>query len=194
MSEKHGLAGSPEYRIWAGIKQRCCNPKRKDFPRYGGAGILLCDEWAKSFPAFLEYLGPRPSVSHSVDRIDGAKGYEPGNVRWATPVEQASNQSHTRHITHCGKTLSSSEWARETGIGFTTIIARLNRGLSADQVLSRGKLVGEGSPPIMIEFEGKNQPASVWAKSIGVSTRTLKKRLKAGIPLDRALRNPMPPT
>ena len=65
-------------------------------------------------------------------------------------------------------------------------------GLSSAEVLAKHKLVGDSSPPMMIEFKGKSQPASVWAKSIGVSTRTLKKRIKAGIPLERALCNPMP--
>ena len=192
MREKHGMSGLPEYRIWAGIKQRCLNPKRHDFARYGGAGVTLCDEWAESFSAFFEHIGPRPSKLHSVDRIDGTKGYSPGNVRWADPYGQAANQSHVRAFSYDGRTLTASEWARETGIGFTTIIARLNRGLSSAEVLAKHKLVGDSSPPMMIEFKGKSQPASVWAKSIGVSTRTLKKRIKAGIPLERALCNPMP--
>ncbi len=188
----HGLSRTPEYRIWAGIKQRCCNPARHDFDRYGGAGIGLCKEWAESFSAFFDYVGPRPTPKHSIDRIDGSKGYEPGNVRWATPEKQAQNSSLARPITLHGRTLTASEWSRETGLVFTTIIARMNRGLSPEEILHSGKLVGLGSAPRSLTFEGKEQTLSEWAKEIGITKRTLKKRLNAGIPLHRALKNPMP--
>jgi hypothetical protein len=58
-----------------------------------GAGIRVCDEWRGSFDAFFEYLGPKPSAKHSLDRFPDNDGdYEPGNVRWAT----AKQQPHTR--------------------------------------------------------------------------------------------------
>lgn len=71
---------------------RCRNPRSKDFPRYGAVGITVCDRWAK-FQAFLGDMGARPSLQHSIDRIDGAKGYEPSNCRWATAVEQTMNSA-----------------------------------------------------------------------------------------------------
>jgi len=45
----------------------------------------------KSFEEFYELLGPRPAGC-SVDRIDPLGHYEPGNVRWATRLEQAQNR------------------------------------------------------------------------------------------------------
>lgn len=47
-----------------------------------------------SLEEFKISLGPRPSERHSIDRIDNAKHYEPGNVRWATSHEQAMNRSN----------------------------------------------------------------------------------------------------
>ena len=44
-----------------------------------------------SFDEFFAELGPRPE-GHSVDRIDPLGHYEPGNVRWATVLEQAANR------------------------------------------------------------------------------------------------------
>lgn len=80
------------YRIWNAMKQRCHNKKQPHFPRYGGKGIAVCDEWRKSFAAFYEHMGDPPTLEHSIDRIDGTKGYEPGNCRWATPLEQRHNR------------------------------------------------------------------------------------------------------
>jgi len=89
---KHGMRYTKEYRTWIGIKNRCLNVKSKDYHRYGGAGISLCDDWVKSFEAFYEHVGNAPSANHSLDRIDTQKGYEPFNVRWATSFEQQRNR------------------------------------------------------------------------------------------------------
>jgi hypothetical protein len=64
----------------------------KDYARYGGAGITICAEWRGSFQAFIDHMGKRPAGNYSIDRIDGTKGYEPGNCRWATLGQQAINK------------------------------------------------------------------------------------------------------
>jgi len=87
---------TPEQRIVhniiVGIVQRCRNKNNLAYPRYGGRGIDICQEWYEDRSKFSDYLGPRPSPIHSVDRIDSDKGYEPGNVKWATPSEQEQNR------------------------------------------------------------------------------------------------------
>lgn len=77
------------YRIWAGMKNRCLNPKNKDFKHYGGRGITVCDQWM-TFSNFFADMGERPGKL-TLDRIDGAKGYEPDNCRWATMKQQRQN-------------------------------------------------------------------------------------------------------
>lgn len=96
---KHGMRGSREYSSWQGMKGRCLDPGNKDYPRWGGRGITICAEWIVSFEAFYEHIGPRPK-GMTVDRINNLKGYEPGNVRWATPSEQQRNRrdSYRWHI------------------------------------------------------------------------------------------------
>ena len=89
---RHGLSNSPEYRIWAGMKSRCYNPKHESFRHYGARGIKVCDRWLHDFLAFLQDVGSRPSPNHSLDRIENDGNYEPGNVRWATPAEQLINR------------------------------------------------------------------------------------------------------
>jgi hypothetical protein len=90
--EKHGQYGTPEYRIWTAMIQRCHNPHNAGYPNYGGRGISVCLAWRNSFMAFISDMGPRPDPSLSLDRIDNDGHYGPDNCRWATLQEQRANR------------------------------------------------------------------------------------------------------
>jgi hypothetical protein len=126
--ETHLMTKSPEHMAWGGAKARCNNPKNPHYADYGGRGIRVCAEWETSFEAFFRAMGPRPSPSHSLDRIDNDKGYEPENCRWATKREQSRNQRGNVFINACGATRTLSEWAELTGIHKHTIQGRLRAG------------------------------------------------------------------
>lgn len=81
-----------EYTAWKNMKARCHNPRNDKFSYYGGRGIEVCPEWRDDFDAFLAHIGRRPGKGYSVDRIDNSRGYEPGNVRWATAYQQRHNR------------------------------------------------------------------------------------------------------
>ena len=89
----------PLYSTWEGMNQRCNNPNSDAYPYYGGRGIKVCARW-KSFRAFVEDMGPRPP-GHTLDRKRPNEGYEPGNCRWATRLEQSWNQ-RVRHDNKTG--------------------------------------------------------------------------------------------
>jgi hypothetical protein len=83
-----------EYRIWVEMNARCRYTQHPKYRHYGGRGITVCQEWRADFPAFLAAitaLGPRPP-GWSLDRIDNERGYEPGNIRWASALMQRRNQ------------------------------------------------------------------------------------------------------
>lgn len=63
-----------------------------------GEWIVLDPFGDGGFERFLNHIGRRPSGIHSLDRIDNDSGYFPGNVRWATPKEQANNRRSSAQI------------------------------------------------------------------------------------------------
>ena len=139
----HGQAsnGKPTkvYQTWVGINRRCTNPNYAAFHRYGGRGITVCDEWAVSFDAFYSHVGDPPSAKHTLDRIDNDRGYEPGNVRWATRKEQANNRSTNVYLEHENKRMTLKQWAEYLGIDYDTLFSRVEANKPTAEVLAPAK-------------------------------------------------------
>jgi len=132
-SQRHGLSKTPEYGAWVNMKQRCYNPNDKFYYAYGGRGILVCERWKSSFKAFYADIGPRPSKSHSLDRIDVNGNYEQGNCRWATAIEQLSNQRRNVLVQYQGEKLTLAEAGRRAGLPDGIVYNRIKSGWSADE-------------------------------------------------------------
>jgi hypothetical protein len=90
-NKKHGLRKTREYESWAAAKSRCFNDTSKRYKDYGGRGITMSPLWKDDFAKFYADMGPRPDGT-SLDRENNDDNYEPGNCRWATPIEQANNK------------------------------------------------------------------------------------------------------
>lgn len=85
---RHGLKGTPEYRAWVGMRQRCNNPNNPDAKYY--EHVTVCPEWDDPVQ-FVRDMGPRPSPHHQIDREDNTRGYSKDNCRWVERTPQMRN-------------------------------------------------------------------------------------------------------
>lgn len=169
-----------EYSAWRAMIGRCHHPSNVAYEHYTKNGITVCIEWRESFSAFYEHIGPSPSKSHTVDRIEGTKGYIPGNVRWATRAEQARNRCDNVNVTIDGRTMCLKDWATELGLNYNTVCGRVFAGgwnpldaLSVPVKTAR-----------LYEWKGVSRTASEWSKIAGVDPQTIIRRAKLGMALD----------
>ena len=89
--KSHGLID-----VYYDILKRCYDRKSRSYPRYGGRGITMCDEWRNDRNSFVRWCianGYAPGLQ--IDRIDNDKGYSPDNCRFVTPAENQHNTSQT---------------------------------------------------------------------------------------------------
>ena len=131
---KHGLYYTRLYKTWSNMKDRCCNPKNRSYPRYGGRGITVCEEWLHNFQAFYDWAmanGYRDDLS--IDRIDNDKGYSSDNCRWATAEMQLNNVSTNRRVTINGKIMTLKQWCELFKMNYETVRYRLNKGWTPEE-------------------------------------------------------------
>lgn len=115
-NRRHGLTKTKLYRAWAMLKSRCLNPADKGYINYGGRGITVHAAWSDDFELFAKEIPPMPEGRYSIDRIDNNKGYEPGNIQWATTKQQTRNMRKNVWITARGETRIMTDWETFFGL------------------------------------------------------------------------------
>ena len=191
----------PLYGTWYMMIYRCTSPKCSDYPRYGGRGISVHPSWM-DFIRFVRDVGDKPEGT-SLDRIDNDKDYEPGNVRWASPKEQALNQKDgdgsrgrgNRRITFNGKTLTLKQWAEELGIHVSSLRTRLDEyNWPLDEALTKHKSAkGDTRDCKRISVDGKLLTIKQIAETCGLPSGVVRNRFRDGWDINRILNTPKAP-
>ncbi len=120
------------YDTWRGMIRRCTDPSFHKYPTYGGRGVCVYGPWVESFDQFVEDVGTPPSPFHTLDRYPQRDGdYVPGNVRWATPTEQADTRIKYP-ITIGGRTMALTWWCKTFELDDGVVLKHIKRGVPGD--------------------------------------------------------------
>lgn len=131
----HGESRSRLYREWAAMRNRCYNKNSHDYNRYGGRGIIVCDEWQEYWP-FREWAHKSGyDDSLSLDRKDVNGNYCPENCCWITMAEQQSNKRTNVYIEYNGTKKTVAQWAKELGMRKESISYRIKAGWTPEECL-----------------------------------------------------------
>lgn len=131
------------FHAWNGMVQRCCNPKNRAYRRYGGRGIVICDEWRNDPTAFIQWSlanGHAPGLT--IDRKDNEQGYSPENCRWVTAKENNRNRSSNLIIEIFGERKCLAEWAEDPRClpRLSSLQERIAKGWSPELALTTPRL------------------------------------------------------
>jgi hypothetical protein len=135
MRIKHGGCGTLTYARWKSMMQRCNTPTCGNYKYYGALGVKVCERW-HYFANFRDDMGECPDRAMTLDRIENAKGYEPGNCRWVTQAAQNKNRTHCVMLEHGGITKNVADWAAEVGMTANALSMRLRLGWSVEKALT----------------------------------------------------------
>lgn len=185
----HGMYGSPEYKVWAGIKRRCNNPHEKRYKNYGGRGLKICQRWSDSFEQFYTDIGKKSSSQLQIERKNNDIGYTcgqcdeckqhnwPANCYWATRKEQGSNKRTNRFVTYNGRTQTLQQWADELDVNCSALQSRLNKCMNISKVFSTPY---RRSSCRLIAIDNVIMPLFKWLKLKGISRTDFYRKSKKG--------------
>ena len=117
----HGMSYTRIYSAWKGIINRCGGFTKGTRKNYKDRGITVCERW-ENFENFQEDMGEsfkehaefHGEANTTLDRVNGAEGYYPGNCRWATYKVQARNRKFRNE--NPGVVLKKGKWTVSIGV------------------------------------------------------------------------------
>ena len=104
------------YTVWRGMVQRCYNKNHEMYHRYGGRGIIICDEWRYSPDKFFIDMYDTYIENTKLDRVNNDKGYSKENCRWANQKTQCRNKSKSLKIIYKKEEISFKDLIEELGL------------------------------------------------------------------------------
>lgn len=126
-------SNTPEHSSYMMMRNRVYNQYGDRYKDYGGRGITIDPSW-ETFEGFYADMGPRPSLDHSLDRIDNDGPYCKANCRWATTLTQ--NQNQRSNVVNPAMVIEMRLRLKESG----DTVRGLSRKIAKETGLSEGTI------------------------------------------------------
>lgn len=137
----HGLGGHRLYKVWHSMISRCMNPQSKDYARYGGRGITVCETWLgpeTGLAQFIADMGPAYREGLQLDRRDNDGPYSRANCQWVTRTQNGRNTRRNQVIEYAGQSRCLADWTEALGLNRSSLRDRLERGWPVARALTEG--------------------------------------------------------
>lgn len=196
MSKPHPLLSR-----WRQMNRRCHEETHHAYARYGGRGITVCDEWRGpgTFSAYVEYvtgLRGAPALNditkrHQIDRIDNDRGYERGNLRWASRSLNQRNKSTTKTVLYNGKRVALADVADDVGMSRYVLLSRLANGWTLQRAITVDVAPRSGWTRHEYTVGDRTLSLKAWAEDKGIQYKTLHRRVASGWAPEVAIMTPV---
>lgn len=136
---KHWETATPLYQVWCHMRRRCHSENDPAYARYGGRGVVVCDEWRTSYAAFRDWALSHGYIRNlDLDRINNDLGYGPDNCRFTTRVVNNNNRRDNIVLDAFGERKTKAEWARDPRcmVVLGCFSDRIMRGWEPERALS----------------------------------------------------------
>lgn len=178
---RHWKAGTKIYAVWNRMLTRCNNPNVDRYPKYGGRGIRVCDEWL-TFDNFYADMGDIPGPGYSIGRIDNDKGYCKQNCRWETACQQQNNTSRNRMVELNGEMMTVKQASDLTGVPYTKLIQRARSGAKGGNLFDH-----DDKNEKLIDFRGVKLKTTEWLSVLGIPISSFYHHQRKGLSREEVL-------
>jgi hypothetical protein len=168
----------PLYSIWVGMRRRCRDKKLKDYHRYGGRGIIVCDLWDCNYNPFYYWAIKNGwATGLQIDRKNNNEGYIPENSRFVSRKTNSNNRRRNVLIEYNGQVNTLAQWAEIQNIEKAALYKRYYAGKTGSDLLNPKNAQRKHFMSIKSQYK----PATEWAIISGIPYTTIKKRMGAGM-------------
>ena len=134
MNKRHGRYHTPEYKVWASMKNRCKDDEHWASQNYSGKGVSVCDRW-EEFENFYEDMGDRPAPNFELDRINNDEGYNPSNCQWITKQDNLRKKEQVTKVSINNKEYTLKEICKEYNLTYQSVYQRYRGGKRGEDLI-----------------------------------------------------------
>jgi hypothetical protein len=138
----HGLSGHPLYTVWKSAKARCYNKNLKSYSRYGGKGVVMCEDWKNNFMSFYKWAksnGWAKGLELDKDIKGNGLLYCPNSCSFVTPKVNSNKRKTSKYIHYNGVSKTVSEWADFYKISLRDLYRRMYRGWNFEKCIDHAR-------------------------------------------------------
>jgi len=158
---RRSLRDHPLYMVWAAIKTRCYNGRCPTYHLYGGAGVVMCQEWINNPIAFIQWAinsGWKKGLVIDKDIIPKRKNtppliYSPTTCSVVTQKQNMNCRANNTFVEFNGESKTLKEWSEKIGISYLTMMKRIKK-YSVSDALTKPKHIRR---PIKEGYKIKNK-------------------------------------